>query len=87
MFLVYSGLTSTNTVGFKASRLGFFFLYILVILPVAYAVVVVQAGTDNIIELLPNNGHSLKLLYLVAYILLLIYVSAWWVKKLRRRAL
>ncbi len=81
LFLVYSGLTSTNSVGFKASRLGFFFLYILVILPVAYAVVVVQAGTDNIIELLPNNGHSLKLLYLVAYILLLIYVSAWWVKK------
>ncbi|GAC31273.1 hypothetical protein GPLA_0354 [Paraglaciecola polaris LMG 21857] len=79
--LVYCWLTPTKSIGFKGNRLAFSLLYAFFVLPVSYWVVVVQAGTDNIIELLPNNGHSFKLLYIVGYILLLIYASGWWVKK------
>ncbi|QHJ11394.1 hypothetical protein FX988_01623 [Paraglaciecola mesophila] len=81
LFLVNNWLTSSESIHFKTSRLAFTFLYAFIILPISYLVVIVQAGTDNIVELLPNNGHSFKLLFIVTYILLLAYVSAWWVKK------
>ena len=79
-FVVYSWFITTQSVGFKASRFAFSVLYACLMLPIAYLIVVVQAGTDNITELLPNNGYSFKLLNLVAYIILLVWVSAWWVK-------
>jgi glycopeptide antibiotics resistance protein len=80
-FLVYTWLASTNSVAFRANKLAFTLVYLFLILPVAYLIVVVQAGTDNIIELLPNQGHSFKLLFIIGYLLLLVYVAAWWVKR------
>ncbi|GAC23199.1 hypothetical protein GMES_0899 [Paraglaciecola mesophila KMM 241] len=79
-FMVYSWFITTQSVGFKASRFAFSLLYTCLMLPIAYLIVVVQAGTDNITELLPNDGYSFKLLNLVAYIVLLVWVSTWWVK-------
>jgi VanZ family protein len=81
-FLVYSWLTPTKSIEFKTNRLAFSLLYAFFILPLSYIIVIVQAGTDNITELLPNNGHSFKLLYIIGYIFLLVYVSGWWVKNM-----
>ena len=78
--LVYSWLTSSQSIAFKSSRLAFTLIYAFLILPLSYFIVVVQAGTDNIIELLPNEGHSFKLLYIVMYCLMLLYMTAWWIK-------
>ena len=78
--LVYSWLTSSQSIAFKSSRLAFTLIYAFLVLPLSYLIVVVQAGTDNIIELLPNEGHSFKLLYIVMYCLMLVYIAAWWIK-------
>ena len=79
-FLSNCWLIKSNSIQFKSHRLAFSLIYLFIILPLAFTIIVVQAGTDNIVELLPNNGYSFKLLCLVAYLFLLIYISAWWVK-------
>ncbi|MFT7315314.1 MAG: hypothetical protein ACI9J5_003470, partial [Paraglaciecola sp.] len=58
IFFVYSWLTATNSIEFKTNRLAFSLLYPFFILPLSDIVVIVAAGTDNIIELLPRNGLS-----------------------------
>ncbi|MDP5133737.1 MAG: VanZ family protein [Paraglaciecola sp.] len=52
--------------------------YAIAILPICFGITVVQAGTDNIIELLPNNGYSFKLLWLVAYLFMVVILSFSW---------
>ena len=79
-FLSYCWLIKSNSISFKSHRLAFTLIFIFLILPLAFTIIVVQADTDNIIELLPNNGYSFNLLFLVAYLFLVIYIAAWWVK-------
>lgn len=51
-------------------------LFTLVILPFSFTVVIVQAGTDNLTELLDGGGYSFGMIGVVAYIYLLLYLAS-----------
>lgn len=50
--------------------------FCLVVLPFSFAVVVVQAGTDNLTELLSSGGYSFGMIGVIAYIALLLYFAS-----------
>lgn len=83
LMLINCWLTHSKSIDFKVARLGFSLLFIAIVLPLGFLVVVVQAGTDNIVELLPNNGYSFKLINIIAYLLLLIFVATWWIRRIK----
>jgi peptidoglycan/LPS O-acetylase OafA/YrhL len=86
-FLAHCWLMKSPTLAFTSARLGFLLIFTAIIVPISFYIVVVKAGTDNIIELLPNNGYSFKLLYLLGYLILLITLSLCWIKDNRPRDL
>lgn len=47
--------------------------FILLLLPFSFIVVVMQAGTDNLIELLPNQGYSSAIIGFAVYAAVLFY--------------
>lgn len=77
-FIVASRLIPTKSVSIQSARWSFNIFFILVILPLSFYIVVVQAGTDNITELLNSNGYSFNLLYIVVYFFMLIGLSFRW---------
>lgn len=58
-------------------------VYAFALVPASYCIVVILAGTDNIIELLPNEGYSFYCLSLLIYLILLL-MSALLVSLLHR---
>lgn len=60
---------------FKLS-LKAFSLFVLAILPFSFTVVIIQAGTDNLTELLDVGGYSFGMIGVVAYIYLLLYLAS-----------
>jgi VanZ family protein len=77
-FIVVSRLIPTKSVSIRSARWSFNIFFTLVILPLSFFVVVVQAGTDNVTELLNNNGYSFKLVYIIVYLFMLIALSFRW---------
>lgn len=55
-------------------KLGCLFFFL--VLPFSYTVVVIQAGTDNLTELLENNGYSVGVICIVLYVYLLLSLSS-----------
>ena len=47
---------------------GLAWFYCMFLLPIAFAGVIMGAGTDNIIELLPDEGYSFRLFAILAYL-------------------
>jgi VanZ family protein len=82
-FIVASRLVESNSIAVKSSSLAFIVLYIIIILPISFVVVVVQAGTDNLVELMRNDGYSFRLLLIVAYFFMLIRISLGWLPQHR----
>jgi hypothetical protein len=77
-FIVASRLIPTKSISIRSARWSFNIFFIFVILPLSFFVVVVQAGTDNIVELLNSDGYSFKLLYIVVYLFMVIDLSFRW---------
>jgi len=77
-FIVASRLISTKSVSIQSARWSFNIFFMFGILPLSFFIVVVQAGTDNIVELLNSNGYSFNLLYIVVYFFMLIGLSFRW---------
>jgi len=48
-------------------------VFVLIILPINFIIIIVCAGTDNLIELLNNGGYSIRTLALVMYFIGTIY--------------
>jgi hypothetical protein len=48
-------------------------IFLLIILPINFIIIIVCAGTDNLIELLNNDGYSIRTLALVLYFMGIIY--------------
>ncbi|EED33970.1 conserved hypothetical protein [gamma proteobacterium NOR5-3] len=48
-------------------------MYCCFVLPLSYFITVLQASTDNIVELLPNNGYSVRTLLWGCYPVLLVF--------------
>ena len=82
-FIVASRLNSTPSLSVKSVRWGFNIFFVLVILPLSFYVVVVQAGTDNVTELLRNNGYSINLLAMVVYFLMTVSLGFRWLPQYR----
>jgi len=55
-------------------KLGCLFFFL--VLPFSFTVVVIQAGTDNLTELLENNGYSVGVICIVLYVYLLLSLSS-----------
>lgn len=55
-------------------KLGSLFFFL--VLPFSFTVVVIQAGTDNLTELLENNGYSVGVICIVLYVYLLLSLSS-----------
>tara|TARA_Y100000296_G_scaffold87150_1_gene130098 strand:+ start:18368 stop:20788 length:2421 start_codon:yes stop_codon:yes gene_type:complete len=55
-------------------KLGCLFFFL--VLPFSFTVVVIQAGTDNLTELLENNGYSVGVICIVLYMYLLLSLSS-----------
>ncbi|MFZ8198283.1 VanZ family protein [Alteromonas portus] len=55
-------------------KLGCLFFFL--VLPFSFTVVVIQAGTDNLTELLENNGYSVGVVCIVLYVYLLLSLSS-----------
>ena len=68
----------------KIDRNVFGGFYLFIVLPVSYFVVVVQACTDNIIELLPNAGYSVMVFGLAAYVIMMSYLGLGFAYGVRR---
>lgn len=72
-------LFSTSAQGFTFQLLKkqFWACYLFLLLPISYLVVVVGAGTDNLIELLEGGGYSLLTLTLPIMVLLSSILGLW----------
>ncbi|WP_278383748.1 VanZ family protein [Alteromonas mediterranea] len=51
-------------------------LFLFLILPYSFMVVVIQAGTDNLTELLANNGNSVGIISIIIYVYLMLFLSS-----------
>ena len=52
------------------------YLFLFLILPYSFMVVVIQAGTDNLTELLANNGYSVGIISIIIYVYLMLFLSS-----------
>jgi VanZ family protein len=84
-FVVTSRLIKSTFIKVKTAILAFSVLYVMAILPISFGIVVAQASTDNVIELLRNDGYSFRLLLLVAYFFMVIRLSLSWLPQNRTR--
>jgi hypothetical protein len=82
-FIVASRFVKSKSIAIKTSILAFIVFYVMVILPISFGVIVVQAGTDNVTELLRNDGYSFRLLLIVAYLFMVIRISFGWLPQFR----
>jgi VanZ family protein len=82
-FIVVSRLIPTKSVSIQSARWSFNIFFIFVVLPISFFLVVVQAGTDNVTELLNANGYSIKLLHIVVYLFMVIGLSFRWLPLFR----
>ncbi|WP_412972070.1 VanZ family protein [Glaciecola sp. MF2-115] len=77
-FITASRLLPTNSISIRSARWAFNLVFVIIILPLFFYIVVIQASTDNITELLHNNGYSICLVGFVGYLFLLIGLSFQW---------
>ncbi len=82
LFLISSlVMKNINIKNMQISNAPITAFYLFIVLPISFTVVVVFAGTDNITELLPNNGYSISTIAIIGYISLLnssaVSLSAW----------
>ncbi|MEP7702667.1 VanZ family protein [Paraglaciecola sp. 25GB23A] len=82
-FAVASWYVESNIIAVKTVKILFSLIYMFIFLPVSFIVIVIQAGTDNIVELLQNNGYSFKLLWISLYLVVLVFLSTSWLPKNR----
>lgn len=69
-FIVAIQISRQFTIIYLRSYSLFFFL-IFIAVPLSYWIVIEQAGTDNLTELLENNGHSFAVIGIIIYFFLL----------------
>lgn len=72
-------LVLNSLLGCYRNLLGYYvsgFIFFIFLLPIYYWGVVLEAATDNIIELLPNEGRSWLIMLLTLYIFLFTFVGS-----------
>lgn len=77
-FVVTCRFVDSNSIAVKSAGILFTLFYVLLALPVSYMIIVIQADTDNVVELLRDNGYSINLILIPAYFLLLGFISHSW---------
>ncbi len=72
LFMVASSMVSWfKQTPEKTNHIFSFFVLVLIGFPLSYWIVVIEAGTDNLIELLANEGRSLSVLGIALYFFIL----------------
>lgn len=83
IYLVTKHLLAQQIKERSGTILSLLMLFVLFVLPFSYVVTVVQAGTDNLTELMAGQGYSFGLLGFICFPLTLILLSVWTFEGLR----
>jgi glycopeptide antibiotics resistance protein len=77
-FVAACRFVNSNIIAVKSAGILFTISYVLIALPVSFMIIVIQADTDNVVELLRDNGYSINLILIPAYFLILGFISHCW---------
>lgn len=73
--LSFTNFPNINQYNKTRLKINAWLMFLLIVIPFNFLVVVVLAGTDNIIELLPNEGYSFYCLFIVLYFMVTFFLA------------